>query len=720
MRLQRGGPRRVPAIVQLTQTECGLCACLMLLRAYGSQEPLSALRRDYEVGRDGLSLRELRDLLRSRGMESGMYRVSPRRLRSVQLPVIAYWEHHHYVVLERLDDRGAVIVDPASGRRRVSVADFERCFSERIVTGRPGADFVAVRHRERNPWLAYLTPARAAWPRVTATALLSLLVFGAGLVAPALTRWLIDSQARGEATGWSGTALAAITGFALTLLGLSAARAFIITSVTVHVGRASMHRVFGHLLRLPYRYFSLRSPGELMFRLNSVNVVRDMVSVHLAQGALDLGMSVALAAYMLTLSPLLTALSCGFYLLILAVLVVTRRRVRELLDAELNHASKSQSMQLESVVAAAALRISGDEERFLDDWAAVFERSLVANRRRSNLQGLVNSAVGMLQLVAPLTVFLVGLSLVQERVLTLGTVVAFQAVAAMFFSLASAIFGCWSQLVQGRSYLSRLADITGQELPVRGRSRPGGTLGRVELRDVSFRYSRNAPDAVAGIDMVIRPGERIAIVGASGSGKSTLGKLLCGLFEPTSGTVEFDGLDLLECDRGDFYRRVGYVPQEVHLLNRSILENITMGRADLGEDDARAAAGAAQIGSEILALPMQYQTLVSEMGANFSGGQRQRIALARALVKRPEVLILDEATSSLDSENESRITATLRGRSCTLVVIAHRLSTVMDADRIYVMEAGRIVQCGTHSQLAAVDGAYRSLFDVHLQEPVSR
>ena len=391
-------------------------------------------------------------------------------------------------------------------------------------------------------------------------------------------------------------------------------------------------------------------------------------------------------------------------------LALTRRRVSELLDTEMSHTSRQQSLQLESVVAAAALRMSGGEDRFFSDWSGVQERALAANRRRTNLQGMITSSVTTLQVVAPVAVFMVGLAEAGAGNISIGTVVAFQAVASMFFGLATSVFGCWSQLVQGRSYLRRLADITGESLPPSPGDRRDELTGRIDVADVSFRYCGTGPEAVSDVRLEVGPGERVAVVGASGSGKSTLGKLLCGLFEPTEGSISFDGRPILAYDREHFYDQVGYVPQEVHLLNRTLEENITMGEPTLGEQEARAAAYAAQVGDEIDALPMGMQTLVAEMGANFSGGQRQRIALARALVKNPRVLVLDEATSSLDTQNEARISRTLREQSCSLVVIAHRMSTVVDADRIHVMEHGRIVQSGTHAELASVDGPYRRLF----------
>lgn len=702
--------RKVPPVVQLTQTECGLCSSLMILRYHGSRESLRSLRTEYEPGRDGLSVRQLRDLLQSRGLHSQMYRAKFAGLGKLELPVIIYWENYHFVVLESLDEKRATIVDPATGRRRVALADFQESFSGLVITGTPSEDFQPIYSREPNPWKEYLLPVLEARWRMVLVALLSLLVFGASLTVPMITKALIDASATTTEMSLGWLVIFGVVAFAGGYLALTVLRALVLTSLSVHVGRRTMNKVFGHMLVLPYQYFSSRAPGELLFRLNSVNQIRDLMSSHLVQGALDLALSVAMLWMMFVLSPILAMVSGAYYIVVLLLLIATKDRVGEALESEMTQASKSQSMQLEAVVAVTALKLSGSEQRFLGDWKNVYERSLGAIKRRSNLQGWINSGVAVAQIMAPITILIVGLNLVSAGVITIGTVVAFQAVSATFFGLASSIFGCYTLSIQARTMLDRLADITGSDPVDDSGTLTSDITGVLDVRNVTFRYTKHSPATLQDVSIEVRPGEKVAIVGRSGSGKSTLGKLLCGLFIQTEGDILYNGHSMQEYRRDHFYRYVGYVPQEVHLLNRSILDNIVMGHTDLGEDDARVAAHLAQIGPEIESLPMGYRTLVSEMGANFSGGQRQRLALARALARQPRLLILDEATSALDQYNEARITEALAERACTVVVIAHRMSTVVDADRIYVMDRGRVVQCGPHDELIAIEGPYQALY----------
>lgn len=702
--------RKVPQVVQLTQTECGLASALMVMRTYGSKESLASLRKECDPGRDGLSVRQLRDLFVSRGFQSKMYRARLAGLAKIELPAVIFWENYHFVVLEKLTQTYAVIVDPASGRRRVPMDEFAECYSGVVIQAVPEETYEPIDSKEPSPWPEYLAPLKQASGRIGGMALLSLLLFSASLVVPFLTRSIVDAHAVGAASSVSWAAALGVVGFAVCYLGIMGLRVLAMTSVTIHIGRQTMGRVFSHLLFLPYKYFSARTPGELLFRLNSVNQVRDLVASQLAQAALDLLLSLGMVVVMFNLSPTLALTSLLFYFLVFGALLGTRRLVSEAMDAELSQASKSQSMQLEAVVAVTALKLSGSENKFLAEWHKTYERALAAIRRHSNVQGMINAGISTAQVAAPLAILVIGLVEVLGGAITLGTVVAFQAVASTFFGLATSLFASYTYVIQARQYLNRLADITSAEKEPDTGSATTPILGRIELRQVGFRYSKHSPQALKGISMAIAPGEKIAIVGRSGSGKSTLGRVLCGLIEPTEGEIRYEGLAKVDYSREHFYSHVGYVPQEVHLLNRTILENITMSSTELGEDDARRAATEAMVGADIQALPMGYQTLVAEMGGNFSGGQRQRIALARALVRQPKVLVLDEATSSLDTHNESRIASMLREKSCTVIVIAHRMSTVVDADRIYLMEDGEIMESGSHDELLMSGPRYRDLF----------
>lgn len=702
--------KKVPQVVQLTQTECGLASALMVMKTYGSRESLDALREECDPGRDGLSVRQLRDLFLSRGFESKMYRALLSGLRKIELPAVIFWENYHFVVLESLTATRATIVDPASGRRRVSMEEFQESYSGVVIEAVPLPDYQPIDSKEKNPWPEFLAPLRQTKGRIALIALLSFLVFGASLVVPFLTRSIVDSHTTGGSHSVTWMAALGVIGFTICYVMILATRVIAMTSVTIHIGRETMGRVFGHMLFLPYKYFSARAPGELLFRLNSVNQVRDLVASQLAQAALDFLLSAGMVVVMLSLSPVLALAALGFYFAVLGALIGSQRIVSEALDAELSQTSKSQSMQLEAVVAVTALKLSGSENRFLTQWNKTYERALKAIRRHSNIQGMITAGISTAQVVAPLAILLIGLIEVIKGASTLGTVVAFQAVASSFFGLATSLFSSYTLVIQARQYLNRLADITHAEKEDDSGTDCSPIFGTIDLDRVGFRYSKHSAQALHNISMRIRPGEKIAIVGKSGSGKSTLGRVLCGLIEPTEGTIRYEGRPKRAYLREHFYHFVGYVPQEVHLLNRTILENITMSGSELGEEQARKAACEAMVAADIESLPMGYQTLVAEMGGNFSGGQRQRIALARALIRNPRVLVLDEATSSLDTHNESRIATMLRKKSCTIIVIAHRMSTVVDADRIYVLDRGQIVECGSHEELLENGPHYRDLF----------
>jgi ABC-type bacteriocin/lantibiotic exporter with double-glycine peptidase domain len=711
--------RRVPPILQLTQTECGLCSCAMVLRAHGGRESLARLRAEFEIGRDGLSLPQMVSLLERRGFDVRLFRANLGGVRSIDLPAVLFWENRHFVVLERVTQRSLVIVDPASGRRVLRPDEFEAGFSGIVLVPTATERFAPRKVREASVWAELLTSLRQSRRRLALIALISCAVYGVTLGVPRLTQELVDRQVSARSLTLDTAVMAIIAAVIVAHLTLLIARVGVVTATIVAVGRQLMQRTFGHLLQLPYRYFGSRSPGELMYRLSSVNSIRDMIAGQLVTGVLDCGMLVAVLAFMAHKSLYLTGIAVSLFAAICLLLLLTHRRVAEAIQNEMTETSRSQAMQLEAVVSISSLKIAGMEQSFFNDWAEVFDSALAKIRRRSLLQGAVNSTVTVIQTAGPFLLLLLGLQRAIAGDLSLGDAVAFQALTATYFGLASSIFGSYTQYLIVRSFLDRLVDIVRSE----PQDRSGPTLrpdirGNVSVRDVSFAYSDNAPLVLDGISFDVSPGQKVAIVGSSGSGKSTISKLLTGLYHPTGGEIYYEDLPIGVYEHQAFYEQIGLVPQEISLQNRSIRENITLGMEKATTAEVEAAARAAQIHEEIMDMPMGYETLVSEMGQNLSGGQRQRVVLARAILKAPRVLILDEATSSLDVYNERRISDHLRQHRCTHIVIAHRLSTVVDADLVLVLSRGRVVDRGTHAELSEREGPYRTLFQSQLRPDI--
>jgi ABC-type bacteriocin/lantibiotic exporter with double-glycine peptidase domain len=703
--------RRVPTVTQVTQTECGLCSCVALLRYHGRAEELSTAREAMDAGRDGLSAQQLAQFLASRGMDVKAYRIKDvSALAKFTSPVILYWEDYHFVVLEKFDGTTAVVMDPAVGRRRIKRDELEAGFSHIALAAEPGPDFDRTRGKPLAEWRGIPLFAEGARKRIVLVALLSLSGYGAVLGIPMLTEWAVDRTAR-----WSGLAdLSQVIGMVLAVavgwFALHLVRVAVLSSLVALLGRHLMTHTFRKLLALPYRFFTTRQPGELLFRLNSVNSIRDLLSSRVAQGILDVGTLACVTVYLFVTEWRLALIASGLFLLNAAYLVVTRVRVLEAVDAEIAHLSKSQSTQLDAIVSIPTIKMGGYADQFIEGWSTTYGQSLDAMKARMRLQqGRISGLTTTTQMFGPMVLLLTSLYFVNHGQISLGAAIAVQAVSATYFALATSVFQTYTEFNEASRYLARLHDITDAPSEPRGGSRTelGSTSIRVE--GVGFRYTKHSDPVLHDVSLDIAPGSRVALVGPSGSGKSTLGRIICGLYEPTEGTVRFGGRPMAEYDRDALRRAIGYIPQEVHLHNRTILENLTLGQ-DISLEQVRAYCDSVGILDFLEELPMGLKTLVSEMGANFSGGQRQRLAIVRALLQRPRILVMDEATASLDTVNERRVTEIIQDIGATQVIIAHRLATIRSADRIYVFDGGRVVEQGTHEELLAARAVYADLY----------
>jgi ATP-binding cassette, subfamily B, bacterial len=395
----------------------------------------------------------------------------------------------------------------------------------------------------------------------------------------------------------------------------------------------------------------------------------------------------------------------------------TRRVQRELMSESLAVQAKTSSYEVELLAGIETLKSMGAEYRAVDRWSNLFVDSLNVSLRRGRLDALISALLGAFALAAPLVILATGTLLVLRGSIGLGAMLGLSALGVGILGPIGALVGVTLKFQVLGSYLERIEDVmqTAPEQDPSAAVRAHRLGGLIEAENLEFCYSEGSSAAVRDVSVTITPGQFVAVVGSSGAGKSTLAKLLVGLYRPQRGRIRYDGVDLASLELRSVREQLGIVTQGCELFAGSVRDNIALGRPDMHLDAVIDAARRAAIHDEILAMPMAYETILADGGSSLSGGQRQRIALARALASEPAIVLLDEATSNLDSVTEAAIQRSLASLECTRIVIAHRLSTVVDADLILVMDRGRVVESGTHRELLGRGDVYRRLYERQAQ-----
>jgi ATP-binding cassette subfamily B protein len=714
--LARLRPRRVPVLLQMTTADCGVACLAMVLRYHGCAVSLREVREWADVGRDGTTARTLATLARSFGLNARAYLVSGGGVPHIPLPAIAHWEHGHFVVVERHCAETIQIVDPAIGRRTLTWDEFRRGLTGPILALQPSPDFARRRSHGRPPGrptegLRLLDDVRQCRGVLAKVVAASLGLQVLGLALPAMTAVVIDKVLPARERDLLVVLAVAIATLVLAQAIVAELRAIALIRLQTSLDLDLTKRLFAHLLTLPLRFFQQRPGGDLMQRMATTVILRELLSTQAVATLLDGAFVLVYLCVLLGTDFVLGFLVLAIGVVQVALCAATHGRAHRLEQRFLLARSRSQSLLFETLEGIATVKATGAERRLFEAWSARFAESVRIDAEQSRLAARVDTATSALRVLAPLVLLWIGAHEVLEGSLSLGTMVALQALALSFLAPLASLVSVGQRLHSGAAHLERLRDILEAEPeppPVRRRATPR-LSGHIELRGVSFRYDANSDLVLGDVSLVVNSGEKVALVGPSGSGKSTLALLLLGLYEPTAGEILYDGIPFRELDRAAVRAQFGAVLQESFIFGDSIRRNIAMVKPDLGPESVARAARMAAIDDQIALMPMGYETRLAAGGGGISGGQRQRLSIARAVADDPAVLVLDEATSHLDAETERRVDANLDAVGCTRVVVAHRLSTVRSANQIFVLDQGAIVERGSHARLMAHDGMYASL-----------
>lgn len=707
--------RRVPLVRQMELADCGAACMAMVLGYHGKRVPLDELRQLTSTGRDGVNALGLIRAAQSHGLRARAVVADLDDLGQLPPGSILHWEFAHFVVLERVRRNAVDAVDPQVGRRHLSMEAFRRSYTGVAIVFEPTEEFQTSANLINKGTWRYVRPL-LGHSRILARVLVSsVLIRILALALPLLTGMLVDEIVPRRDQQLLVVAAATMVGvvgyfFLATLL-----RANLLLQLRTHLDVRLTVSFVRRLVDLPYTFFLGRSAGDLMMRMQSNAVVREFLTAGTIAALIDGSLATLYLILLFWLSPTLGVLVVGLGLLQVTVLVLSWRRNQHLMSESLHIEARAQSYTFELLAGIETLKASGSERRAAQHWEGLFTDEMNVSVRRGRLDASVQAVLGTIQLGSPLAFLTYGGFQVMEGRMSLGAMLAAAALATGFLQPLAALIDTGLDLQLMRSYMERINDVLDTPREQEGQSvtiAPRLT-GQVRADRVSFSYG-SGPLVVEEISLEVQPGQMVGIVGRSGSGKSTLAHLLLGLYPPLSGRILFDDTDLAGLELQSLRRQIGIVTQRPYLFGSTIRQNITISDPALPHQTVVDAARLACIDDDIDAMPLGYDTPLVDAGASLSGGQQQRIALARALVHRPAILLLDEATSDLDPITERRVHANLSGVGCTRIVIAHRMSTIANADLILVMDKGRVVERGTHQKLVGLSGVYSQLVTAQL------
>jgi NHLM bacteriocin system ABC transporter peptidase/ATP-binding protein len=710
---------KTPPIIQMEAVECGAASLAIVLAYYGRIVPLEQLRVDCGVSRDGSKASNIVKAARTYGLQARGYKAETAELQRFALPLIVFWNFNHFLVVEGFGKEKVYLNDPARGRLTVDQQEFDECFTGVALVFEKEAGFRKAGSKP-SVFRALASRLRGSGLELTYLALATLGLALPNLITPFFLKIYVDSFLRGGLASWVKPLLLAMVVAAV----LKAILTFLQQNSLLHLGTklalSSSAKFFWHILRLPNEFLAQRYAGEIGSRVQLNERIANLLSGDVATNlvnALLIGFYVALLFQcdrLLTFVGVLMAIAN-----LVALRLFSSRRTHEN-NRLLQERGSLTGISVSGLQSIETLKASAAESDFFSHWAGLHAKAINAEQSFA-VSTLYQSAIPILLsgFNTALILGLGGLRIIHGS-LTMGMLVAFQALMISFMEPLNKLVALGSKTQEISSDLARLDDTlkypTDPEVDRSGALKVGQSAfdrlaGYIELRDVTFGYSRLEPPLIVNFSLSVKPGQRIAVVGASGSGKSTVAKIVAGLYWPWSGAVWFDGRPREEFPRSVLNNSVSLVDQEVFLFDGSIRDNIRMWDATIEESRLVQAAADAAIHDEIAALPGGYDFRLEEGGRNLSGGQRQRIEIARALVSNPRVLLLDEATSALDAATEKHVGDCVRRRGCTCVIAAHRLSTIRDADEIIVLDRGKVVQRGSHEAMMLYDGPYRRLIE---------
>ena len=707
---------KVPVVMQMEALECGAASLAMILAYYGKWIPLEQVRLDCGVSRDGSNARNVLHAARSYGLIAKGYRYEPEELKqNGEFPCIIHWNFNHFVVLNGFQKDKAVLNDPAQGTVTVSMKVFDESFTGICLMFKPGENFVPD-GKPKSVWSFAKKRLKGTGTAVTFVVLTTIITSLIGVINPAFSRIFLDRLLTGENPGWLIPFIAALSGIGILQLITAWIQAVYTLRINGKIDIVGSTSFMWHVLQMPMEFFSQRMAGDIQQRQSSnAEVAKNLVDT-LAPLALNTAMMFFYLMVMLRYSVMLTLIGIvSIFINLIVSRIISQKRVN-ITRIQMRDSGKLAGTTVAGIEMIETIKASGSENGFFEKWAgyqASVNTQQVKFAKLNQVLGIIPSMVNQL---TDIVILVLGVYLAINGTFTLGMIMAFQGFLFSFTTPAMQLIQSGQTLQEMRTEMERIddvmnypADINYDDDSLSPDIEYNKLSGQIELKNVTFGYSRLSEPLIENFNLSLKPGSRVAFVGSSGCGKSTLAKLISGLYKPWSGEILFDGKPISEIDRSVFTGSVAVVDQDIVLFEDTIANNIKMWDSTIEDFEMILAARDAGILEDIMQRDGGYQYKITDGGRDFSGGQRQRMEIARVLTQDPTIIILDEATSALDAKTEAEVVQAIKDRGLTCIVIAHRLSTIRDCDEIIVMEYGKVVERGTHAELYAKGGLYTQL-----------
>jgi ATP-binding cassette subfamily C protein len=717
---------KTPTRIQMEATECGAASLAICLSYFGKFVPLTELREACGVSRDGSNALFVMKAARRYGLEADAFTTDPDMLQYIQGPMIVFWNFQHFVVVEGFTDEWVYINDPATGPRRIGYPDFDGAFTGVVIEVAVGEDF---EKGGSEPSILEAVYERIAGTEKTIafTSLAAFFLVIPSLATVALSKIFMDNVLGQGQTDWKWPLIFAMSFIALLTTLLSGLQGYVLNRLSTKLAIKYSSEFLWHILGLPMRFYSQRFGAEIANRMSLNTQVSTTMMGSVTTTLIDCFMMVVYGVLIFYYDVVIALIGISGVIGNIVILKIMNRLRMDSYSRLQADVYKSYSVAVGALSSIETIKATGTESRFFSRWAGYYTKGLNSRQELGRISAYYGAYPGLFQSLSTTALLGVGVWRVMAGKLTVGMLFALQMLLGKLMGPISKLVGLQQQLQLLRVDVNRLDDVLGHPIDenvARDRQRillddkRGVTKldkvklnGYVKLTNVDFYYNPNIPPVISQLSLSLSPGKSIALVGASGSGKSTATKIISGLYEPASGEILFDGKPRKDYPRHVLSSSIAVIEQEVFLFSGTIRDNLTLKDPTVTEEEVIRAAKDALIHDEIISRKGGYDLMLDEAGANLSGGQKQRMEIARSLIRNPSVLLLDEATSSLDSATEADVIKNIRRRGCACLMIAHRLSTVRNCDEIIVLERGCVVEKGTHEELKAFPGVYRSFIE---------